>query len=190
MGLVIKKTTKDSEMGAVGKITSKDKLKAAKIQYKVAKRQLPDYAKLRKELGEFEIELPSEVDKPDLSSINALYAIAQSFYTRTSSIESTAVYNHSLWDRAYNLLYAFIKDKESKLLISEEAQQYSNKDSQQAFIRTKLSAAYDKLETIKDYKIEAEAFCKEVEIKKKDIDRSMINLTRQVKTYKTEFGGY
>lgn len=187
MGLVLKK--KEKVAGATGdpeKMTEKDNFEVIKVQYKYAKEVIPVYDLLYKEMENQSVALPEEVDFTDISSINMKYASAQAYLSRVTEIEISAINNNTRWKRVYNRLKTFIKNKESKLLITEEVGKLSNTSMQQAFVRNKLSSLYDKLEDVQAFLEEADAFERSVTSKKKDLQSILMNLSRQVKALSVE----
>ena len=59
-----------------------DKLELIQHEFKLAKKAQPDYKKETAELRTYTVDLPENPDIADLSKINKLYAIAQSFSSR------------------------------------------------------------------------------------------------------------
>lgn len=185
----VKKTKKAS--GATGdaeELAVDDKLAVLQANYTHAKKVLPDYKALNKELGSYDVGLPEEVDIPDISKINKLYAIAQSYISRVTVLEMTAIGNHTLWIRLCNLMRGYIEDRESDLLDLETIKELRNARTQQAALRRKLKKEYNRLEMLQDCLTEAESFKRIVEAKKKDLTLVLTNLNRQVKALGLERG--
>ena len=173
--------------GSVDSINKDDKLNAVIKLYEIAKEATPDYKDLEKEFNSFDVELPETVDIPDISKINQLYAIAQSFLTRTATIERLAINNHTLWNRVYLFMKAYIVDRESELLISDDYKDLKNK-MQEAKLRNKLSKEDKQLTVLYDKFVQAESFAKIVKNKMSDLKMVVTNLNRQAKTLERERG--
>lgn len=187
MSLKVTKTSKGS--GATGdpnEIDPEDKLAVIKEHFKIAKEHKPNYTAMRMEMKTYDVEIPDSIDREDISKAQGLYAIIQSHATRVATIESIAVNNHTLWARVVNLLEGYILDRECQLLVLPEVQELSNSASQKAYVHNKLVTFHDKLRKVKDLQLEAESFYKEVLIKKKDLEKVMTNLNRQVKARQSE----
>lgn len=171
--------------GSVDSISKNDKLEAIAKMYKMVKEATPDYEALEEEFNSFEVELPETIDIPDISKINQLYAIAQSFLTRTATLERLAINNHTLWNRLHLFMKAYIVDRESELLISDDFKDLKNK-MQEANLRARLSKEYDRLNVLYDKCVQAESFAKIVKNKMSDLKMVVTNLNRQAKTLERE----
>lgn len=187
MAIVI---TKDKEplkvTGADDALESKDKLETIKIKLRLLLATLPNYVQHREEIDSYDVELPHIVDLVDLSKMNKLYAITQSFFSRVTTLAAVAIGTQSEWKRLENLVKSYIEDKESKLFMTQEILDLPNSRTQQAAVRSKLTKLYDRLADIQDYLAEADAFKRIVEAKKKDLNLVMTNLNRQIKTVSIE----
>lgn len=187
MGVMIKKQEKmPTVLGSVGNVSRSDRLDIIKERYKHAKSVTPNYGELYTELEGYAVSMPETVDFPDISLINKLYAIAQSYLSRITEIEISAINNNTRWKRILNRIKSFISDEESKLLITEEVKNLPNSATQKAFVRNKLSKLYEKFDTIQEYLEEADSFERSVVVKKKDLQSFLMNLTRQVKALGVE----
>jgi len=171
--------------GSSDSINKKDKFEAIIKMYKMIKGATPNYEDLEKEFNSFDVELPETIDIPDISKINQLYAIAQAYLTRTATIERLAINNHTLWNRIHLLMKAYIIDRESELLISDEFKGLKNK-MQEANLRTKLVKDYARLNSLYDSCLQAESFVKIVLSKTRDLKMVVTNLNRQAKTLERE----
>ncbi len=149
-----------------------------------------NYEELRKELNEYQLELPNMVNEGELGKMHVLYAKAQSYHSRISTIEMLTIQNCSNWKRVTNYMESFMKDIESKLLISEEAQKLSNSKTQEAFVRTKTEGIREKLTDYQNELEQALTFKSLVAVKKKDIYSILENVTRQVKLVKNDMRTY
>jgi hypothetical protein len=149
-----------------------------------------NYEELRKELNEYNLELPNMVNDGELGKMHVLYAKAQSYHSRISTIEMLTIQNCSNWKRVTNYMESFMKDIESKLLISEEAQKLSNSKTQEAFVRTKTEGIREKLTDYQNELEQALTFKSLVAVKKKDIYSILENVTRQVKLVKNDMRTY
>ena len=187
MAITVKKV-KVNTLGQPENLDPDDKLEVIKTYLAQARDSVPDYVGLEKELESYVIELPQEVSMLDLSKMNKLYAIAQSFYTRVSTISNMALGNHSLWQMVYDYMTDYLKDKESQLMITEEISQLKSKELREATIRNNLQELYNKVRKIKIVLTKSETFLKRVENKKKELITGIGNLTKQINTLKIERG--
>lgn len=187
MAITVKKV-KVNTLGQPENLDTEDKLDVIKTYLAKAKDSVPDYETLEQELLGYIIELPQEVSMIDLSNMNKLYAIAQAFYTRTSTISNMALGNHSLWQMVYEYMLEYLKDKESQLMVTEEIAELRSKELREATIRNKLQELYNKVRKVKLTLTKSESFLKLVENKKKELLTGMQNLTKQINTLKIERG--
>jgi hypothetical protein len=182
MAIKIRKRAKTSGVtGDPEELNVDDKLAVLKQNTAHARKLLPKYIDLQEELDSYTVDLPEEVDIPDISKINKLYAIAQSFISRVTTMEAVAISNHTRWLRLCNLMKGYLADKESEALIDDEIKDLGNARLQQAAVRTRLLKVHSSFERLQDYETEAESFKRLVEIKKKDLTLVLTNLNRQVK---------
>ena len=186
MGLKVTKQAEAGISGSVDAMDKDDKLKALHVQFRLAKSVMPDYDLFRKELNTYSVDLPEHVDIPDLSKVNKLYSIIQSFFTRVGTIEAVAINNLSLFERVYNLMEGYLQDVEAVALVSVDRSEYPNITLQKAYVHSTLIKQHENLRKLENYVTEATSFMKEVQIKKKELDKVMVNLTRQVKALKSE----
>lgn len=187
MAIVIKKTRANT-LGQPENLDLDDKMEVIKVYLAQAKDSVPDYVNLERELAGYVIELPQEISMLDLSKMNKLYAIAQSFFTRVSTIANMALGNHSLWQMVYDYMVDYLKDKESQLMITEEISQLKSKELREATIRNRLQDLYNKVRKVKIVLTKSETFLKRVENKKKELLTGIGNLTKQINTLKIERG--
>jgi len=187
------KVTKKAESGLSGSLDAMnkdDKLKTLKIQFKLAKSAMPNYDEYRKELEDYTVELPQTFDMPDLSKMHKLYSIIQSFFSRVGTIESLAINNLSLFQSVFNLMRGYIQDVEATTLVNIDRELYPNAALQSAYVRSEMIKHYSNLRKVENHVVMATSFMKEVQIKKKELDKAMVNLTRQVKVMKSENSNY
>jgi hypothetical protein len=167
-------------------LNEKDKLSVLQAEYTIAKSAVPNYETLKKELSTYSVELPTNPDIGELSKINKLYAIAQSFASRVTAIEMVAIDNHARWGRLHNFMEGYIEDRESALLITEDVMSYGNAKLQQAKVRTMLKKEYATFATLQTKLSEAESFKRMVETRKKDLASVLTTLGKQVKALSVE----
>jgi hypothetical protein len=171
--------------GDVDDLNEKDKLSFLKKEYIVARKTCIAYDKAKKEVQEYMIELPVNPDFVNLSEINALYALTQSYSSRVTAIEMLAIDNHARWKRLVNLLEAYIEDKQSGLLVSEAFENYTVQKAA-AKARTLLKKEYKTLRELKNKMEEAESFYRMIATKKKDLTSILTTLGKQVKALSLE----
>lgn len=188
--LKIKKQAEGGLSGSPDAMNKEDKLKTLKVQFKLAKNAKPDYIEYRKELEEYAVELPQTFDMPDLSKMHKLYSIIQSFFSRVGTIESLAINNLSLFQSVFNLMSGYIQDIEATTLVNIDRELYPNAALQSAFVRSEMIKHYENLRKLENHVVMAKSFMQEVQIKKKELDKAMVNLTRQVKVMKSENSPY
>jgi len=189
MALIVKKEVKVSgATGSVDSMTKKDKLEAIMTMYKTVNDTMPNYEALEEELNGYDVELPEEVDIPDVSKINKLYAIAQSFLTRSSTIERISINNQTSWQRLFKFMEAYIQNKEAELLVSDELKELKTK-MQDAELRNRLSKDYERLSALNDKVLQANGFVKVVQNKVTDLKSVLTNLNRQARTLENDRKG-
>ena len=189
MGIKVRKRAKTSGVtGDPEELDVGDKKEVLKHNFAHAKKTLPDYEAIQEELDTYTIELPEEVDIPDISKINKLYAITQSYISRGSTMEAAAISNHTRWLRLCNLMRGYLADKECDALTDDKIKDLGNARLQQAAVRKRLKKTHAELERLQDYETESEAFRRVVELKKKDLILVLTNLNRQVKALGLERG--
>jgi hypothetical protein len=135
----------------------------------------------------YEVLLPETIKLGDLSKVNKLYAMAQSFMSRVTAIEMDALDNQSRWAKLVDLLEAFIEDQRSELLVTDEFSELTNMKAD-ALVRTKLRKKYELLRTLKVRRAEADGFVKMITAKKKDLLSVLTTLGKQVRALSVEHG--
>ena len=185
---VIKEAKASGATGSVASISKADKLEAIAIMYKTVKNTTPDYEAMEEELNTYDVELPEEMDIPDISKINKLYAIAQSFLTRASTIERTAINNQTSWQRLVKFMEAYIQDKEAELLVTDELKELKTK-MQDAELRNKLAKEHERLGVLNDKLLQANGFVRVVQNKVTDLKSILTNLNRQARTLENDRKG-
>jgi len=186
MPKVIKKTPMQAMLSADPEdLSEKDKLSLMREEYKIAINTIPDYLKEKKEIGAYFVELPTKPDIKDLSKINKLYAITQSFLSRITTIEVVAIENQSRWERLVNLLEGYIEDKQYSLLNKEEYTEMTNMKADAA-VKFALAKERRTLRKFKDKEAEAASFIRMIVTKKKDLASVLITLSKQVKALSLE----
>jgi hypothetical protein len=163
----------------------KDKLSLIKADYKLAVKHCPDYAAEKLELRGYFVEAPAAPSLNDISDINKLYAMTQSFSSRVTSIEVNAIDNYSRWKRLVNLIEGYIEDKEYKLMAREDIAEMSNMKAEAA-CRVILSKQRSTMRKFKSNMEEAYTFMLMVERKKKDLSSVLVTLGKQVKALSLE----
>jgi hypothetical protein len=171
--------------GDIDELNEKDKLAFLKKEYKVARDTAIDYNKAKKEIQRYLVDLPKNPDYADLSEINKLYAETQSYSSRVTAIEVLAIDNHARWKRLVDLLEAYIEDRRSEFLVSDEFEEYTVQKAD-AKARTLLKKEYKTLRRLKDKMAEAESFYRMVATKKKDLTSVLTTLGKQVKALSLE----
>jgi len=171
--------------GDLDELNEKDKLSFLKQEYKVAKDTVIDYARAKAEIQKYIVQLPTHPDYVDLSEINTLYALAQSYSSRVTAIEVLAIDNHARWKRLVDLLEAYIEDKRSELLVSEEFEDYTVQKAE-AKAHTLLKKEHKTLHGLKNKMTEAESFYRMITTKKKDLTSVLTTLGKQVKALSLE----
>lgn len=163
----------------------KDKLDLVRNEYRVARQAAPDYEKHKAEMGTYRVELPTNVDYKDLSEINKLYAITQSFSSRLTAIEVEALDNHSRWKRLVNTMEGYIEDKHYRLLTQDAFSELTNMKAEAA-VKTAMAREYNTLRTFKDKEAEAHSFVLMITTKKKDLTSILTTLGKQVRALALE----
>ena len=171
--------------GDVDDLNEKDKISFLKKEYKLAQDTLPNYAVAKEEMRKYIVDLPQNPDYADLSEINKLYALAQSYSSRVTAIEMIAIDNHARWKRLVKLLEARIEDKRSEMLVSAEFEEYTVQKSE-AKAHTLLKKEFKTLRRLTDKAEEAESFYRMIATKKKDLTSILTTLGKQVKALSLE----
>ena len=114
-----------------------------------------------------------------------MYALTQSYSSRVTAIEVLAIDNHSRWKRLVDLLEAYIEDRRSELLVSEEFEEYTVPKAD-AMARTMMKKEFKTLRRLKAKAAEAESFYKMIATKKKDLTSVLTTLGKQVKALSLE----
>jgi hypothetical protein len=187
MVLMVKKV-KVNTLGMAENLDPEDKVDVIKTYLTKARESVPDYDALERELAGYIIELPQEVSLIDLSNMNKLYAIAQAFFTRVSTISNMALGNHALWQMVHEYMTEYLKDRESQLMVTDEIAELRSKELREATIRNRLQELYNKVRKVKLTLAKSELFLKRVDNKKKELLTGMQNLTKQINTLKIERG--
>lgn len=169
----------------VDALTTEDKFDFLKEEYKVASNSAPAYVELKDEIQKYVVKPPFDPDFTNLSEINKLYALAQSYASRVTTIEMLAIDNESRWKRIVNAMDEYIEDKKSFLLVSPELSELTIPKAN-AHIRVKLRKQHKRLQKLKKKFIEAESFTKIAVARKKDLAQVMTTLGRQVKALALE----
>jgi hypothetical protein len=186
MSLTVKKTEPIIAISTdVDDMTESDKLALLKQEYGTARSTAIDYANVRKEIEQYMVMLPADPSIADISEINKLYALAQSYLSRITAIEVTAIDNASRWKRLSNLMDGYIEDRSSEILVSEEIIDLSVQKAE-AKVRVALKKEYHTWGRIKDRQAEAESFSRMIESKKKDMVSVLTTLGKQVKALSLE----
>jgi len=171
--------------GDIEDLNEKDKLSFLKKEYKLAKETAIDYDTAKSEINSYMVELPLKPDYVDLSEINKLYALTQSYSSRVTAIEVLAIDHHARWKRLVNLLESYIEERQSELLVSEEFEEYTVAKAD-AKARTMLKKEHKTLRRLKDKETESESFYKMIATKKKDLSSVLTTLGKQVKALALE----
>jgi hypothetical protein len=166
-------------------MTEEDKGGYIKVQLKLVSSQVPDYIELKKEIDSYIIELPTQPDIKDLSKINKLYAIAQSFLSRVATIEGLAIGNLSQWERLVNFVEGYVEDKYYRLISSDNFSDMTNMKAEAA-VKTKLAKEYRVARNLKNKMAEAKSFNIIVANKKKDLASVISTLGKQVRALELE----
>lgn len=171
----------------------RDKWEIIKISIQSAKSFMGKYISyeaIREELSTYDVALPELIDSSDISQMTVLYAKAQAYHSRISTIEMLAIENASNWKKVNNYMDSYLQDLESKLWISEEVKELSNQKIQAAFVRSKLENLRNKYDEYVNELEQAITFKTLIAVKKKDIVSILENLTRQVKVVKDDKKSY
>ena len=171
--------------GDIDSLSTKDRRSMLKDEYTLAIRILPDYAAATAEMLKYTIDLPQNPDYSDLSEINKLYALAQSYSSRITALEMIAIDNQARWKRLTALLTAYIEDKQSELLASSEFEEYTVQKAQ-AKAHTLLKKEFKTLRVLQDKFAEADSFYRMITAKKKDLVSILTTLGKQVKALSLE----
>ena len=188
MGLKITKDHMAARLdGDPEDLEDKDKLTLMKKEYKLAIQTHPDYVAAKQEITKYLINLPKSIshNTADLSKINRLYAEAQSYSSRITTLEVAALENTLRWQRLLNLIDAYIEDRKSELLVSENIIDMSIPKAE-AKIRNILKKEHRTRTKFKDELTQAQGFQRMVEIKKKDMGQVITTLGKQVKALSLE----
>ena len=174
------KVTGDSEMLSKG-----SRLSLLEKLHQMAMTSLPDYERLKKELLGFHVELPRKPDASDLSEINEKYALAQSYFSRSTEISMVAEGSFTLWKRVKLLLDDHIAERAAEIYLEEGTRELKNA-LQDATVRKELKKEYRAKRTIESYLTEADSFRKTVQSRKDDIEAVLTTLAKQVKALALE----
>lgn len=190
MRMMMSKLIKKNHMAAtvtgdIDDLNEKDKLAFLKKEYKLAQDTIINYDMAKVEMQEYIIELPKNPDYVDLSEVNKLYALTQSYSSRVTAIEMLAIDNFARWKRLVDLLEAYIEDKRSELLVSEEFEKFTVQKAD-AKAHTLLKKEHKTLRILKNKMAEAESFYRMVTTKKKDLTSVLTTLGKQVKALSLE----
>jgi len=188
MGITVTKVS-HAGLGNTAMIKPDDKLDLIKSQYRTLKKINVPYDQRKLEMQEYHIDLPNDFDMPQVSNINKLYAETQAYLTRMSAIESEAISNSTNWRRLLLLMKEYLADKESEIYVTQEIVELPNAKIRESAVRNKLRRIYETMNHFQDKYLEAEAFYKVVEIKKKDLQSIITNLNRQIRALETERPG-
>jgi len=169
----------------IDELVEEDKLDLIKHEFSLAKKSKPNYVHEIKELKTYMVFLPENPDIVDLSKINKLYAIAQSFSSRVTTMEVVAIENESRWKRLVELMKGYIEDRHDTLLTSDEMMELSIPKAT-AKVRVKLQKKQSSLRKMQDKLAEAASFAKAIEAKKKDLTSVLTTLGKQVKALSLE----
>ena len=168
-------------------MTNKDKIATIKKEYIQAKKLCIKYGNLKKELRTYTLELPQDPDITDFSGVKKTYYVATSAFSRISNIEANGIANQDRWRGVRFHLEEYIAERSSDLLINGGVlDEYPNAKSQEAAVRDKLKDPYKMLAVVKNKEQTAIAFTKIVNAKKRDIDKFITNLSRQMKVVSME----
>jgi hypothetical protein len=174
------KVTGDSEMLSKG-----SRLSLLEKLHQMAMTSLPDYERLKKELLGFHVELPRKPDASDLSEINEKYALAQSYFSRSTEISMVAEGSFTLWKRVKLLLDDHIAERAAEIYLEDDTRELKNA-LQDATVRKELKKEYRAKRTIESYLTEADSFRKTVQSRKDDIEAVLTTLAKQVKALALE----
>jgi len=184
--MVVKKKPMDATLSDDPEdMNEKDKVSLIKEEYKIAKSACPNYRSEKDEIQGYLVELPHSPDFKDLSSINKLYAIAQSWSSRVTAIEVNAIDNHSRWKRLVNLMDGYIEDKEYRLLGREDIAEMTNMKATAA-VKNAVGKERRTLRKFQDKLDESQSFMLMIETKKKDLTSVLTTLGKQVKALSLE----
>lgn len=157
------------------------KLEVLRIYYETALKQSLDYRTLRTEMGDYNIQLPEANGIVSFPEINKKYAAAQSYHSRISTIQMSAIQNYDAWGNLRKNIESYILERSSEYLLLPQVLELPNTVAQQAAVRNMLKGAHRFLTQAKIKEAEAKAFCQTVASKKEDLNSFIANLTRQVK---------
>jgi hypothetical protein len=188
MTLTLKKTVPGTPISEnVTDLNKNDKKDLLKHELSLAQKNSINYDIKKQEMQGYEVLLPETIKLGDLSKVNKLYAMAQSFMSRVTAIEMDALDNQSRWAKLVDLLEAFIEDQRSELLVTDEFSELTNMKAD-ALVRTKLRKKYELLRTLKVRRAEADGFVKMITAKKKDLLSVLTTLGKQVRALSVEHG--
>lgn len=188
MTLTLKKTVPGTLISEnVTDLNKNDKKDLLKHELSLAQKNSINYDIKKQEMQGYEVLLPETIKLGDLSKVNKLYAMAQSFMSRVTAIEMDALDNQSRWAKLVDLLEAFIEDQRSELLVTDEFSELTNMKAD-ALVRTKLRKKYELLRTLKVRRAEADGFVKMITAKKKDLLSVLTTLGKQVRALSVEHG--
>jgi len=195
MAIVIKKTLKAEdtpvkkimeESGLEIDLSNKDRLFLVKKMYKQAKTAEPDQDSLEEEMKQYLLQLPTGFDLATMQESHKLFALINSFIGRIVEIEAVANGNKSRWERLMKLMKAYLDERGSEILLSEECMDLPNAKLQDAFVRKELKKHYAYLATFTDKVGKASAFFENVIGKRKYLNSTYQSLSRQVSTLESE----
>lgn len=174
------KLTGDSES-----LNKKSRLSLLEKLYTLALETVPDYEKLKKELFSFHVELPRKPDASDLSEINEKYALAQSYFSRTTEISMIAEGNFTLWKRVKLLIDDHIAERSAEIHLEDKVRELKV-SLQEATVRSTLKKEYRTRRVIESHLTGADSFRKTVQSRKDDIEAVLTTLAKQVKALALE----
>lgn len=186
MAIIVKKDPMKAAASLdVDDLSKEDKMDLLKHEYNLAVTNAVDYEARKKEMREYLVFLPEGVKHGDLSKVNKLYAIAQSFMSRTTAIEMDALDNQARWAKLVDLLEGYIEDRRSELLMGTDMEDLTNMKAD-AKVKNIMAKKYKLLRKIKLRRAEADGFVKMVQAKKKDLLSVLTTIGKQVKALSLE----
>lgn len=171
--------------GESDQLNKKTRLSLLEKLYELAQGTLPNYEKLKEELLSFHVELPRKPDASDLSEINEKYALAQSYFSRSTEIAMIAEGNFTLWKRVKLLIDDHIAERSAEIHLEDKVRELKVA-LQDATVRKVLKKEFRTRRTIESYLTGADSFRKTVQSRKDDIEAVLTTLAKQVKALALE----
>lgn len=177
---------KHSMSGGTESIDPDNQLAIISKLFKHAAKVEVNYESLKKEMEDYNVDLPENPDIINVSEMNEKYALAQSGFSRVSAIEMLAIDNYSRWSSILNRMEGYIDARRSEILLQDSVAEMKVRQ-QDAMVKREMKKDYKRLYAIKEKVNVAESFLNMVKVKKKDLNSIITNISRQVKVLSLDY---